>query len=371
MIDFSKAFNRQDHNILLTLLCDLVASFLKGREIILNFQGYTAKSRKLTGGGPQGTIIGMFLFIVVINLIGFGNQRIHIGKTITKPLNSRKPLETIHLKFIDDFSVAESLNLKEKLVHKKDNSLSRPLEYHNRTEHVLPESESKVQGLLNAIVEYTTNHKMKINNEKSKVMLFNSSTKFDFNPKLSLVNGTNLSLVENYQLLGVIIQSNMKWDLNTNYICGKAYDRIWMIRRLKALGATCSELVDVYNKQVRCVLEMAAPVWTPALTKCQVTQIERVQKTVCAVILGSSYCDYSSAMKTLNLSSLSDRRVELCTTFSKRCYKSKKYNTWFVERGNQSIKTRSKKNTLLPVLTRTSRYEKSPLPYMTALLLNL
>ena len=126
--------------------------------------------------------------------------------------------------YIDDFSVAESLNLKEKLVHKKDNSLPRPLECHNRTAHVLPESESKVQGLLNAIVEYTTNHKMKINNEKSKVMLFNSSTKFDFNPKLSLVNGTNLSLVENYQLLGVIIQSNMKWDLNTNYICGKAYD---------------------------------------------------------------------------------------------------------------------------------------------------
>ena len=74
----------------------------------------------------------------------------------------------------------------------------------------------------------------------------------------------------------------MKWDMNTNYICGKAYDRIWMIRRLKALGATNTELVDVYIKQVRCVLEMAAPVWTPALTKGQITQIERVQKTVCA-----------------------------------------------------------------------------------------
>ena len=79
-------------------------------------------------------------------------------------------------------------------------------------------------------------------------MQFNSSTKFDFNSKLSLVIGTNLSFVEKYQLLGVIIQSNIKWDLNTNYICGKAYDIIWMIRRLNALGATCSELVDVYNK---------------------------------------------------------------------------------------------------------------------------
>ena len=309
----------------------------------------------------------MFLFIVLINLIGFKKQNKHLGNTITNPVKSRKPLESIHLKYIDDFSVAESLNLKEKLVYRHDSSLPRPLEYHSRTEHFLPKSESKVQGLLDEIVKYTTDHKMKINKQKSKVMLFNPSKKFDFNPQLSLDNST-LSLVENYQLLGVIIQSNMKWDMNTNYICGKAYDRIWMIRRLKALGATDTELVDVYIKQVRCVLEMAAPVWTPALTKGQITQIERVQKTVCAVILGSRYSDYNSAIKTLDLKNLSDRRLELCKTFSKNCFKSEKYNTWFVKRNEHAINTRSKKNTLKQVTTRTTRYEKSPLPYMTALL---
>ena len=206
---------------------------------------------------------------------------------------------------------------------------------------------------------------MKINKQKSKVMLFNPSKKFDLNPQLSLDNST-LSLVENYQLLGVIIQSNMKWDMNTNYICGKACDRIYMIRRLKALGATDTELVDVYIKQVRCVLEMAAPVWTPALTKGQITQIERVQKTVCAVILGSSYSDYNSAIKSLDLNNLSDRKLELLKTFSKHCFKSEKYNTWFIKRNDQSIDTRSKKNALKQITTRTIRYEKSPLPYMTA-----
>ena len=143
--------------------------------MILSYQGYTAKSKKLPGGGPQGTILGMFLFIVLINLIGFQKQNKHLGHTITKPLNSRKPLESIHLKYIDDFSVAESLNLKEKLVYRHDSSLPRPLEYHNRTEHFLPKSESKVQGLLDEIVKYTTDHKMKINKQKSKAMLFNQS----------------------------------------------------------------------------------------------------------------------------------------------------------------------------------------------------
>ena len=109
-------------------------------------------------------------------------------------------------------------------------------------------------------------------------------------------------------------------------------------------------------------------VWTPALTIGQITQIERVQKTVCAVILGSRYSDYNSAIKTLDLKNLSDRRLELLKTFSKNCFKSEKYNTWFVKRNDQAINTRSKKNTLKQVTTRTTRYEKSPLPYMTALL---
>ena len=119
MIDFSKAFNRQDHNILLTLLSELgvpgwllniVASFLKDRELILSYKGFTAKSKKLPGGGPQGTVLGMFLFIVLINLVGFKSQVKDVGKVITKPLNKRKPMSTIHLKFIDDLTVAESLN---------------------------------------------------------------------------------------------------------------------------------------------------------------------------------------------------------------------------------------------------------------------
>ena len=141
------------------------------------------------------------------------------------------------------------------------------------------------------MVDYAEAHKMKVNHDKSKVILFNSSKKFDFMPQLSLEPGINLTLVESFQLLGVIVQSNLKWDQNTDYICTKAYERIWMIRRLKLLGASSTELVDVYNKQVRSVLEMAVVVWNPALTKHQVAQIERVQKTVCANIMRNSYLE--------------------------------------------------------------------------------
>ena len=183
LIDFSKAFNRQDHHVLITLLCDigvpgwllnLVASFLKDRELLLSYKGYNAKSRKLPGGGPQGTVLGMFLFIVLINLIGFSDQEKQLGKIITKPLNKRKPLKNIHLTFVDDLTVAESLKLKKQLIPNPDTDQPRPLEYHNRTEHVLPDSESQIVPCLKDILEYADSHKMKANSAKSKVILFNT-----------------------------------------------------------------------------------------------------------------------------------------------------------------------------------------------------
>ena len=119
-------------------------------------------------------------------------------------------------------------------------------------------------------------------------MLFNNSKKFDFKPELYL-DSQNLDIVEETTLLGTKIQSDLRWNSNTDNMCEKAFNRVWMIRRLKSLGASNQELVDVYCKQVRCVLELAAPVWTPGLTSNQIAQIERVQKTVCAIVLAEDF----------------------------------------------------------------------------------
>ena len=69
----------------------------------------------------------------------------------------------------------------------------------------------------------------------------------------------NLEVVESFKLLGVKLRSDLRWVENTDYICKRGYSRLWMLRRLKALGATQTELVDVYEKQVRSILELAVP----------------------------------------------------------------------------------------------------------------
>ena len=224
---------------------------------------------------------------------------------------------------------------------------------------------------------------MKINEEKCKIMIFNSSRKYDFTPKLTLSDmGSNqkyLEVVESYKLLGLIVRSDMRWIDNTSQMCQKGYKRLWMIRRLKGLGASVEELKDVYIKQVRSVLELAVPAWQPGLTKYEGKQIERVQKCALSIILGKDYISYDLAREKMSIETLSDRRFKLCENFAMKAAKSKRFKHWFSEsevvQNNSNIRTRSRKEKLLPlyknVPTRTCKYKRSPLPFLTNMLKEL
>ena len=95
-----------------------------------------------------------------------------------------------------------------------------------------------------------------------------------------------LELVEKMKLLGVIITSDLKWRDNTEFITKKAFKKLWLLKRLKQLGASTAALLDTYIKHVRSDAEFAAVVWTSSLTQEDIRSIERVQKCAFAVILG-------------------------------------------------------------------------------------
>ena len=132
------------------------------------------------------------------------------------------------------------------------------------------EDACQLQGTLNRLVTYSKANQMRINQDKCKVILFNSSRKYDCTPKLTLSDmgspDSYLEVVDSVKILGLIIRSDMRWYDNTNYMCQKGYKRLWMLRRLKGLGASLEESKDVYIKQVRSVMELAVSVWQPALT---------------------------------------------------------------------------------------------------------
>ena len=372
MIDFSKAFNRQNHNKLIKILSDMgvpswllkiVMAFLSERELILRYKGKSSGRKSLPGGSPQGTRLGMFLFLILINFVGFESSELetNVGSKITKPLNERKPIPQSHMKYIDDMTYLNSLHLK-KCVKENGDNMPHPRLLHDRTGHYLPESESIMQKQVEKLKSFVQENEMKINQEKSKVMIFNTSRKYDFTPQISIDGENYLEVVEEMKLLGIIIQSNMKWTANTLNLSQRGYARLWMLRNLKKHGASRTQLLDVYIKQCRCVLELAVPVWNPALTKTESNQLERVQMTAFAIILGSQYWSYEQALCDLNMESLKDRRLSICFSFGQKSQQHEKFQHWF-QYSEQPSDTKFD-----PVTCRTRRYKNSPLPYLTKLM---
>ena len=77
-------------------------------------------------------MLGLLLFLVLINDAGFSDQVNNAGELITSKKNF-KAANQIHLKYVDDMSIAEAVKLKDKLVPNTDRP--RPDPYHARTGH--------------------------------------------------------------------------------------------------------------------------------------------------------------------------------------------------------------------------------------------
>ena len=165
-----------------------------------------------------------------------------------------------------------------------------------------------------------------------------------------------------------MVTSDLKWNAHCDLICQKAFSRLWMIRRLKPLCATVDDLLEIYITQIRIILEFAVPAWNPGLTKVLICQLERVQKCAFALILDKEYICYNNALLKLQMSTLSDRREELCLKFAIQAQKSEKYAKWFCENDSSGVNTRIEKPTFKPVQARLKRFEKFPLFYLTNLL---
>ena len=103
------------------------------------------------------------------------------------------------------------------------------------------------------------------------------------------------------------------------------HQKLWVLRRLKKSGAKTVDLVDIYCKQVRSLLELAVPAWNGGITVEERMDIERVQKSACHIIMGDSYASYRSALIDLNLESLAVRKDNLSLKFAIKAEKQPKH----------------------------------------------
>ena len=271
-IDISKGFNKIEHNECITrisdmgcpnLLLKIVISYLSRRQLIICFQGKHSRKAPLNSGCGQGTLLGLFCFCITFNGAGPKTMKEDVGKIITQSRNSRKPLPAAMKKWVDDLSLYAPISLKQNLITDTRPETAMPVPYHGRTGHRLASGTNPMQIELDSLSEYCRQAKMSINRDKTKCMLFNRAKKHDIIPELSLSEDARLEVVENMKLVGYQLSSDLSTKANTKYIVGRAWKRMWVIRRLKALGACEADLLSVlrcqflnynYNYNLQCRL---------------------------------------------------------------------------------------------------------------------
>ena len=384
LVDLSKAFNRISHQMVIEdlysmkvpiWLLQILLSYLTERSMILTYNGASSTPRNLPGSTPQGTFLGIFLFVVKFNGASLRPTipRLSWTQRTCKLKRSKCYAEAClehsresHFIYVDDLSEAEAINLKNQLT--LDNTPKpRPFNFHERTQHHLPRERSLLQKNLTNLESYTVKNQMKINTKKTNVMIFNRSKNYDFAPEFSFSDGVHLNVIESTKLLGVMIQSDLKWKANTTYLIKKGMMRMWLLRRMKSLNLEPDMILEYYLKEIRPVMEFAAPVWTSGITKLQSNSIERIQKVALRIILGDNYSSYSEACKQFTLERLDERRERLCSNFAVKLFLSNRRRQFFSP-PNQVRNTRSVgKHLVKENFTRTALAYNAPHNYLARL----
>ena len=179
--------------------------------MFLQFEGESYSRKILPASTPQGAFLGILLFIIIFN------------GALLRPRVPRP--DSLTLKYVDDLSVLQALNLKTTL---REESFQRPfpLSFNERTMNYLPSEANPLQQSLLELEKFTVDRQMRIKEKKTTLMKYNSSLKYDFPPELKLDGfKDNIVVVKETRLLGIFLTDDLKWMANTNHICANAYKK--------------------------------------------------------------------------------------------------------------------------------------------------
>lgn len=268
-LDFSKAFDKVCHKLLLLKLSQLnlypklliwLEYFLINRSQFVSANSLTSPPSGVHSGVPQGSVLGPLLFLIYIN-------------DLSSCVSSH-----IHL-FADDCVIFREILC--------DNDITT------------------LQSDLNAISVWCKTWCMELNINKCKLMRVSRK---NINSPVYSLNNVPLDAVSSYKYLGVHISSNLTWSVHTSYVINNANRMLGYLRRNFAKAPSSLKLL-LYKVLIRSKLEYSVSVWDPSHENL-IHSLEMVQNNSVRFIL-SNYnrtASISTMKSNLDLPSLTSRR---------------------------------------------------------------
>ena len=212
---------------------EFVRSFLtQRRQRVISSDGKPTDFVDVTSGVPQGSVIGPFLFAIVVNSF--------------RPVNEN----TCVIAYADDLTI------------------------------LCPESNNEnevTQIEASNIYNWSLNHGLEINLAKTVVLPLSRRT-INAEPCI-FVNHRILKVVHSTKILGVVLDSNLKWNGHVSYLKSKCSQAMFGIRSLHRSGCSDDTMIDAFNALVFSRLQFAWPVFCD-ISASQMKSVLSFEKTI-------------------------------------------------------------------------------------------
>ncbi|KAL5268810.1 hypothetical protein ACHWQZ_G002598 [Mnemiopsis leidyi] len=283
-LDFSKAFDKVDHGLLLKKLkhygvggklLEWIREFLVNRKQIVTVNGVHSEPADVLSGVPQGTVLGPLLFLLYIN---------DLEKVVSTSVVA---------------SFADDTRLLAPIREEGDTLL--------------------LQEDMNSVVTWSVENNMVLHEGKFEFLCYrNGSSKWleeipftDQYLKYNTPAGITLCPQSSVRDLGVILSSDYHWRTHINQIAAGARQLAsWALGVFRDRSAAV--MLTIWKSLIRCKLEYCCPLWHPHRLE-DVKTLENVQRFFTRHIAGMEGADYWERLKRLRLQSLQRRRERYIT----------------------------------------------------------
>ena len=230
-IDFKKAFDVIDHNLLLRKLScygisqntqTLLKSFLTDRQQCIKMNKSTSTLQTLYYGVPQGSILGPVLFSLYINDL---------------PLHLKVNTEI----FADDTTIHT----------------------HNKC---LKQLTQDIQESVDNLKNWTDYNHMALHPQKTKYMIITTRQKRqNFPLKIPSIhlNNQNIEEVNYHKVLGVTIDNNLSWSNHISNLCKIASSKLYQFSKIKHFLDLNSRKL-FFQSNIQSLFDYASSLWDNA-----------------------------------------------------------------------------------------------------------